>query len=445
MVIMANPVAAKLTGLPSEGFSLSEFIRLFQGKIAIDLEKTIEQVLANGKAAHIEEVCIVSFFYEMFIAPVFDAAANVTGGFILLRDLTKEKVLTKDLEKFKLAVDNVSDQIIITDPDATVLYINDATEKITGYASKEALGGKAGKLWGNLMAKSFYENLWKTIKIDKKTFVGEIVNQRKNKQKYTALISISPILDEKGEIEFFVGIERDITKEKEIERAKTEFVSLASHQLRTPITAIRLSLESLQQRSEQLNLPLDDIEIISRAKAYANGMSRTINTMLNVTRIEAGETKVVPTEVSVEQLLTEVWQAFSTEVQNKHQSLSIDCAPMIHRTDASLLREILNNFLSNAIKYTPDGGKIRLHAQKERGDTLHMDVEDTGSGIKQEEQKKIFTKFFCGGEMLTLSKGGTGLGLYLVQSIVTLLKGRVTFTSQPGKGTVFHVFLPPLP
>ena len=153
------------------------------------------------------------------------------------------RVIAQDLEKFKLAVENASDQIAITDKEGVVLYINKAVELITGYLAKEIIGQKAGKLWGGLMEKDFYTKMWKIIKEDKIFFKGEIKNKRKNGQIYYAEINISPILDKNDDVEFFVAIERDITQAKDIDRAKTEFVSIAAHQLRTPLSAINWSME----------------------------------------------------------------------------------------------------------------------------------------------------------------------------------------------------------
>ncbi|MBT4209569.1 MAG: PAS domain S-box protein, partial [Candidatus Komeilibacteria bacterium] len=137
----------------------------------------------------------------------------------ILEDVEEEKektvILAKDLEKFKLAVDNASDHIVITDQDGICLYANQAVETITGYTAKEIMGQKAGikKLWSGNMAEDFYEKLWKTITEDKKSFIGDIANTRKNGEDYDAVTSISPILDDDGEVKFIVAVERDVTKE----------------------------------------------------------------------------------------------------------------------------------------------------------------------------------------------------------------------------------------
>jgi len=209
----------------------------------------------------------------------------------LLEDLniekSKYKFLAKDLEKFKLALDNISDNIIITDPKANVIYVNKAVEKTTGYKPKEVIGKKSGTLWKTPMPLAYYQKLWDIIKKQKKVFNGEVQNKRKNGEVYTAIISISPVFNEKGEIEFFVSVERDITKEKEIDRSKSEFISLASHQLKTPPTAIKLLTERLL--SDKIGtLTEKQKEYFNDIRSLNQRMIDLINTLLNMSRIELG-------------------------------------------------------------------------------------------------------------------------------------------------------------
>ncbi|MGB7957384.1 MAG: PAS domain-containing sensor histidine kinase [Minisyncoccia bacterium] len=171
------------------------FVSVFQN---ITEQKRAEQELKNAKLA----------------------AQNV------LEDLSVEESryesLAKELEKFKLAVDNTSDQIVIADPEGTTIYINKSTERVTGYATDEAMNKKVGTLWHLPMPREFYRNFWKTIKTDKKTFIGELQNRRKNGEVYDAEIKVSPVLDKNENVLYFVGVERDITEEKRLIKTKNE-------------------------------------------------------------------------------------------------------------------------------------------------------------------------------------------------------------------------------
>lgn len=146
------------------------------------------------------------------LANEFNSMAAVLKGY---KETMEEQVnkRTADLEKFKLAVENAFDYVIITDTKGIILYVNKAIERITGFTRREVMGKKIGskELWGGLMSKEFYENMWRTISEEKKGFLGEVRNRRKNGEYYNALLSITPILNKNHEIEFFISIERDIT------------------------------------------------------------------------------------------------------------------------------------------------------------------------------------------------------------------------------------------
>lgn len=138
--------------------------------------------------------------------------------FLMIRFRRREEVRViygqteteKDLQRFKLAVENASDHIIITDKEGFIVYANKSVERITGFSNNEIIGKKAGSkdLWGGLMGKSFYDGMWDIIKNKKEPFYGEIKNRRKDGSEYYAYLSVSPVLDKRGEVQFFVGIER---------------------------------------------------------------------------------------------------------------------------------------------------------------------------------------------------------------------------------------------
>lgn len=227
--------------------------------------------------------------------------------------------LASDLEKFKIALDGTSDHVVITDPNGIVLYANAGLERITGFSPKEVLGKKVGtkELWGGNMSQEFYEELWRTIKVEKKPFTGEISNTRKDGVAYQALSSISPIVSKNGVLEFFVGIERDITKEREIDSAKTEFVSLASHQLRTPLSAINWYTEMLLSGDAGA---LTDVqrEYLEEVSHGSHRMVELVNALLNVSRIELGTFAVQPEPTDIITLAQDVIKELKPKILEKN-------------------------------------------------------------------------------------------------------------------------------
>ncbi|MCX6736143.1 MAG: PAS domain S-box protein [Candidatus Parcubacteria bacterium] len=220
----------------------------------------------------------------------------------ILEDVDKEKekteALAKDLKKFQLAVENAAEMVVITDPEGILVYGNKAVKRITGYEVSDAIGKKAAAFWKSPMKKEYYQEMWRIIKIEKKTFHGQLQNKRKNGEIYEADISLSPVLDDNGNIIFFVGIERDITKEKEVDRAKTEFVSLASHQLRTPLSSINWYTEMLLS-GEVGELNDGQKNYLKEVYASSQRMGDLVGTLLNVSRLELGTFDIDPSKVDV--------------------------------------------------------------------------------------------------------------------------------------------------
>ncbi|MFA6132221.1 MAG: PAS domain S-box protein [Patescibacteria group bacterium] len=364
----------------------------------------------------------------------------------ILEDVEEEKKrsenLAAELEKFKLAVDNVSDHIVITDAEGIVLYSNAAMEKITGYTAAESMGKKAAVLWRLPMSEDYYKKFWDTIKVKKKNFVGDIQNRRKTGEIYDAKISVSPILNHNGEVAFFVGIERDITKEKEVDRAKTEFVSLASHQLRTPLTAINWYVEMLTSGyAGALNIEQKQyLDVVYKSSKRMVGL---VNALLNVSRLELGTFTIEPKDCRITEIADSVIDELKPQIDTRRQIFvkEYDPATPIMLLDEKLIRIVFQNLLSNAVKYTQEEGSIKLEI-KVKGKNLEILVIDSGLGIPKTQQDKIFSKLFRADNVRETDTEGTGLGLYIVKAILDQSGGTIEFKSEENKGTTFTVVLP---
>ncbi len=349
-----------------------------------------------------------------------------------------------DLEKFKLAVENASDHIVITDAEGIVLYANKAVERITGFNNSEVVGKKAGndELWGGLMEKSFYKKMWKTIKIDKKIFSGEINNKKKNGDKYISFSSISPVIGKNGEVVFFVGVERDITHEKEVDRMKTDFISLASHQLRTPLSAMRWFSEMLLA-GDAGKLSKDQTEFVKNIESANARMIVLVNSLLNISRIESGRIVVDPEPTDLKQLVDDQLLEIDKQLKDKKQTAVVSVnknMPKIN-VDPKLIREVYKNLLTNASKYTQDGGQIEIFISSKDKEIISQ-VSDNGLGIPTASQEHIFERFFRAENVVKTETEGTGLGLYLAKAIVESSGGKMWFKSEIGKGTSFWFSLP---
>jgi signal transduction histidine kinase len=244
------------------------------------------------------------------------------------------------------------------------------------------------------MPAEYYQIMWDIIKRQKKVFVGEIQNKRRNGELYTAALSISPLLDKNGDVMFFVGVERDITKEKEIDRAKSEFVSLASHQLRTPPSIIGWYTETLQ--SGDLG-PINEKQADYLAEIYrANQrMIAVINSLLNISRIEMNSFSMSPRETDVTGIIDETIRELNVRFNRtitirKHY----DPALGFFNVDPNIAEIIVENLLSNSFKYTPpENAEIEITAKRDH-DALFLSVQDNGIGILPKDEGQIFEKLF---------------------------------------------------
>ncbi len=246
-----------------------------------------------------------------------------------------------------------------------------------------------------------------------------------------------------GQTRLMKGTFQDVTKEMEIDKAKTEFVSLASHQLRTPLSAINWYTEML--------LAGDAGSINDDQKKYLNEiyngnhrMVELVNALLNVSRLDLGTFAVEPEPTNLIALAGSVTDEQRSTVAEKKINLvtNFDTKIPVIPLDKKLIRIVFQNLLSNAVKYTPNGGQVEFTLMLQKDEVLAK-VSDTGYGIRKSQQDKIFTKLFRADNVREKDTEGTGLGLYLVKAIVEdAVEGRIWFESEENKGSTFFVTLP---
>lgn len=364
----------------------------------------------------------------------------------IMEDIEKEKEkaasLAKDLEKFKLALDNTSEQVLLADKDGVIMYANKGMVNLTGYKIKEAIGKKTSQLWRVVKDSKAETKMWDDIINKKKAVTREMLSRRKNGEEYTTVSTISPILNEQGDVEFMISISHDITKEKEVDRAKTEFVSLASHQLRTPLSSVNWYSEMLLSGDAGV-LNEDQTTFVNEIYKGNKRMVDLVNSLLDVSRLELGTFTISPEIMDICEPATSVINELKPSTQAKKIDIQMTCAtntPKI-KADPKLIRIVFQNLLSNAVKYTPEGGKVTLSIETEEKNLL-VKVSDTGYGIPQSQHDKIFQKLFRADNVKAKDTEGTGLGLYIIKAILKASGGDISFESEEDKGSTFFVRLP---
>jgi two-component system, OmpR family, phosphate regulon sensor histidine kinase PhoR len=239
-----------------------------------------------------------------------------------------------------------------------------------------------------------------------------------------------------------VTVFHDITHFKELDEMKNDFVRMVSHELRSPLSAIKMQhtviLDGLAGE-----LTDKQRELLSRAHAKIQGLLDLINELLNVARMEAGHCQLEQAPLSLGEILTDLLGFLEAKASEQKVALHLALPPDLPliQADRRSMEEVFMNLLSNAINYSPNGGEVRVSAVS-RGDYLEVLVSDTGVGIDPEEVPKIFDKFYRAKHPQTRQVIGTGLGLAIVKNIVEAHRGSVQVESQPGVGTTFRVVLP---
>lgn len=365
----------------------------------------------------------------------------------IMEDIEKEKskveFLANDLKKFKLALDNTSEQVLIADTSARILYANKGMEALTGYKIKEVIGKTTAELWRVVEDQKQEEKVWSRVFNQKKSYSGEFKCRHKNGKEYFEHKTISPILNEAGEVEFLISISYDKTKEKEVDKAKTEFVSLASHQLRTPLSSINWYAEMLLA-GDAGALTDDQKSFIEEISKGNKRMVSLVNSLLDVSRLELGTFTVAPEIMDICDPAKSVINELKPGIQQKKLKVTFNCAGDIPKikADPKLSRIIFQNLISNAVKYTPEGGSVKVEIKKDNEKFILITVSDTGYGIPANQQNRTFEKLFRADNVKSTDTEGTGLGLYIIKSIIDSSGGDISFESEENKGTSFFVRLP---
>jgi PAS domain S-box-containing protein len=361
-------------------------------------------------------------------------------------------------QKSRAILSSIGDGVFVVDTDGRITVFNDMAATISGYATDEALG----RPYSDILRFQIEETGKPADKFIKKALQGHLSSMaghtmiiRKDGRYVPVADSAAPIYDTSHTIIGAIIVFRDVTKENQLEKAKAEFVSLTSHQLRTPLSAIHWYSEMLI-KGDAGKLTQTQSEYIKEIYNGSNRMGDLVNMLLDVSRLEIDtlSTKPAPTDMAaVVDALSDEFKAMTTSRQQTLHS-HISSVPLI-MADPRQLRMIAQNLMGNAIKYTQPHGSIDVtlrvatEADMEQAGIkdIHkphwfLSVKDSGYGIPRDDQPKIFEKLFRAENARALNIEGTGLGLFIVKQLVEKMGGHVWFESIETVGTTFYVVAP---
>ena len=303
------------------------------------------------------------------------------------------------------------------------------------------MGQDPSMLQSGYTPKSVYQDMWATI-LSGQRWTGDLINRRKDGTLYDAHLTIMPILDGKGNTTGFVSVQSDITRLKEVERLKTQFVTNVSHELRTPLTNIKTYLTLLERRREERKS-----HYLSVLNQETRRLSRLIQDLLNLSRLDNEKEASNLTPISLRATLQAMYEVFAVKMKKKgiHCRLVLPdvLAPVLVRKEH--LEQLLSNLLTNALNYTQAGGAVNVEAGMDDSTIkpmVWMRVKDTGMGIPASELPQIYERFYRGQAAQRSGAPGTGLGLSIAKEIVDRYAGRIDVTSKVNEGTCFTVWLP---
>lgn len=339
--------------------------------------------------------------------------------------------------KFQQAVESATDAITIVTPAGNITYVNRAREVLSGYAVRDMHNTNIVSLYRDKTLQKDIFACEQALRAGRAFSSENFIGTRKDGGTFGAAVSFFPVRD-KGVVLFYTSLEQDITKRKEVDRAKTEFVSLASHQLRTPLTAIRWYSEMLLKEKER-TLSDRDRKYLHEIYDANRRMIELINALLNVSRIDLGAFAIDPHPTDLSALAESVIAEMIPQTTARHIRLEKEWSTLLApvTVDPQLFRIVFQNLISNAIKYTRVGGRVSV-AIKQDGNRTTFSVADDGIGIPEAQKTKVFTKLFRADNARELDPDGTGLGLYIVRAVMEASGGEIRFESEEGKGTTFY-------
>ncbi|MCD8484343.1 PAS domain S-box protein [Candidatus Woesebacteria bacterium] len=464
LIVFANQAAQDITG-----FSLSEMMgstpRLWGGEMPAQFYQDLWQKIKVERKTVVHEIQNrrkngQKYFALARITPLIEED-QVIGFIASEEDITErvqmEKAILLDKQKDEAMLNSIGEGLVAHDQSGNVILMNAAAQTMLGYSSDDLVGQKfvevvrAEDERGNVVSAE-ERSLTKAFE-RLEPLVDDHVYVRKNGSKFVVQVTNSPILD--GEKNYgVIQVFRDITHDREVDNMKTEFIALASHQLRTPLSTINWYIEMvLSGDAGEINE--EQKRFLTEAYQGATRMVSLVNALLNVARIESGTFIVDPKPTDLIRIARSVMDELKLEIDQKNIRFSEE-----HDTfeevnlDEELTKIIIDNIVTNAVKYTPAGGKVHMEIRRfSAGERLPSDgqaeedgflvsVRDTGVGIPEHQKAQIFDKLFRADNVRKTDTQGTGLGLYITKRVVEQSSGKIWFQSTENEGSVFYVYLP---
>ncbi len=463
IITFMNPVAEKLTGWSlslATGRPLAEVFHIVNEYSRMIVDDPVSKVLKTGLIVGLANhtILLQKDGGEVPIddsgAPILDQNGNILGVVLVFRDISERRRAEAEREKMLMAIEQVGETIVITDPAGNIEYVNPAFERITGYSKAEVIGQNPRILKSGKQDQKFYSQMWGTI-AGGKTYNGHIVNRRKDGTLYTDDASISPVMDTEDRLVAYVSVKRDITDQLALEEQfhqaqKMESVGRlaggVAHDFNNMLGVILGHTELAMEQVKPASPLYSDLEEIHKAAQRSADLTRQL---LAFARKQNASPQVLDCNDTVTGMIAMLRRLIGEGI-NLVWMPGANLWPI--KIDPAQIDQILANLCVNARDAIDNIGKIVIetknvivdadlstsYATQLPGQYVMLAVSDTGCGMDENTLENIFEPFFTTKEV----GKGTGLGLAIVYGIVQQNGGFIDVNSEPGKGTRFSIYLP---
>ncbi len=405
------------------GYFLLRLLQPYQ-RLLDRLINVLNQLIAGEKAAHI-------------LSDRDDTLGQLINAFnqFLEKTQTENQLLKEELGRLSTVLNHLADGVLIVDAQGRVNFLNPAAMRLLQTTEQDALG--------HSFAEVAYHHqlidLWQQCRLERREQTAAIEIERHG---IFLQAIVSPFKDE-GRIGCLV-ILQDLTRIRRLETVRRDFISNVSHELRTPIASVRALIETLQDSA--LEDPPAAQRFLRRAVTEVESITQIVEELLTLSRIESGQVRLQLEPVPVSDLVMRPVERLLPPAERQQVELILDLPaglPLV-LADVSHVQQVITNLVHNAIKYTPEAGKITLSAKKgDNDDEVVISVQDTGIGIPATDLPRVFERFYKSDRARRRGEiGGTGLGLAIAKHIVQAHEGQIWVKSKEGSGSTFYFSLP---
>jgi len=438
-----NKAAENIFGYTKEE-AIGKSITIIVPKYLWNEEKEIIRKIKKGQDIdHYETIRLRKdgqlIIVSVSISLIKDGKGKIIGVSNITRDITEKKKAENELAHLASLVESSSDAIWSRTLDNKILSWNKGAEVMYGYAAKEVVGRYIDEF---VVPPEKREEL---VEITKRILDGEQIQAlettriTKDNRKLDISMTLSPLKDPQDNIIGISAIVRNITEQKEQEKLKDEFISMASHELKTPITSMKMFLDILHNYLSK-DSDMEGLGYVNRIKDQANKIRDLVNDLLDISRIETGKMSFNTELFALEEILFDTIEGMQPAVR-KHHLQFIHTDKLSIYGDRFRIYQVITNLLTNAVKYSPKKDKIIIKAKKV-GNEAVVSVQDFGIGIPKDKQERIFEKLYQVTDPDVKTFPGLGMGLYISNEIIKRHEGRMWVKSEKGKGATFYFSLP---